>query len=107
MKRQARQIVAVVVVATALCADRPPAAAAAPSARTHAGSQARVAQIAGRIVDQLSQNFRRPVRMDLSAQPGRGVGLTDVRPANVAPRPVAAAHPPISPFQFRLPPPLA
>jgi len=96
LMRNARHMVAVMVVATALCADR---AAAEPSQRAGMGDVAR--QLANRI----SVNFRRvvpAVRIQFATR------TAFVRPCEL---PAIDAdqfvgHPwALSPFQFRLPPP--
>ncbi len=85
-------------VTTALCADR--VAVAAPAARPP------VAQLAGQLVDRLTQSFRRTVAVAVPLRPERRVAdrSSIVRPRQVAS--VALAHPSVSAFQFRLPPPL-
>ena len=83
-----------VVITAALCADR--VAAAAPY---------RVPQtsVASRVMDRLSLSLRRVVP-SIKVIETRREGVTIV--ASVAtPEPVLAAQRPISPFQFRLPPP--
>ena len=97
MMRATRQVLAVVAVTTALCADR--VVQAAPASRPH------VAQIAGRLVSRLAQRLRRGVAAITSWQVRhRLTGLAGRRPALV---PVLARvpHRTVSPFQFRLPPP--
>jgi hypothetical protein len=95
---KARHILAVVAVATALCADQ--AIAAAPAPRPH------VAEMAARLVERLSQPFRRivpsavrPMNRSRAAS-GSAAILPRLLPA-VLPR-----HREFSPFQFRLPPPI-
>ena len=85
-----------VAVTTALCADR--AAAAAPATRPH------VTEMAGRLVMRLAQRMRRIVAAVRPWQE-RLRGLAQVvRPAPLVA--VAFVPPrPVSPFQFRLPPP--
>jgi hypothetical protein len=94
---KARHILAVVAVATALCADQ--AVAAAPAPAPH------VAEMAGRLVDRLSQPFRRTLPSALKPinrySPARIVAVTLCRPMSA----ISAARPEFSPFQFRLPPP--
>jgi hypothetical protein len=95
--RATRQVLAVVAVTTALCADR--VAQAAPATR------AQTIEYAGRLVMRLAQRMRRIVasirpwqeRLRGLVAPSRRPALALV-PAYVRPRP-------ISPFQFRLPPP--
>ena len=86
-------------VTTALCADQ--VSASAPVLRPQTAS------LAGRIVSRLTQSFGRTVADASQVQP-RHRSLA--RPAAERP-PVtrasvpAPAHQPLSPFQFRLPPP--
>lgn len=94
--RATRQALAVMAVATALCADR--ALAAAPAARTH------VAEMAGRLVMRIARRFRRVVAA-VSERETRWCGIMPVRRRALMPVPVYAAPRKISPFQFRLPPP--
>ena len=90
-----------VVVATALCADRAADAAhAAPRPQ-----QRTAASLAGRIVERLSIGFRGSVRMDLPVQPRSGAPDAMTRLPVAEARPADVAHRLVSPFQFRLPPP--
>jgi hypothetical protein len=96
-----RRVLAVVAMTTALCADQ--AAIAAPAARPH-GTE--IAQIASRLVSRLAQNFRRVMPAAFSA-PARQHCFADlVAPAFSHASPRSPAHAPLSPFQFRLPPPV-
>lgn len=94
-------MIAAVVVTTALCADH--LAVAAPSRKP-----VETTSFATRLAVRLTQNLRRAVANDLSCRPFFR-GLND-RPAEFGsipqPQVPLAVHPPISPFQFRLPPPL-
>jgi hypothetical protein len=95
--KNARQLIAVTLMATAICADRSLPAAPAEPVTSH---------FAGRFIERLSVNFRRVVPacrlytpqrfglppMEMSA-PGPGVTVDWVSPR-------------LSPFQFRLPPPV-
>ena len=85
-----------VAVTTALCADRVGPAANVP--RTP------VAEMAGRLVMRLVRRLRRAVSA-VSPWQLRRRGLAAVRRVALAPVPVFVAPRPISPFQFRLPPP--
>jgi hypothetical protein len=100
--RRTRQVLAVMVVTTALCADR--AAAAAPVV---VGSTSAKPTLAGRLVNRLSRTFRQVVP---SAAPVQARQVT-VAPTAMAPlladQSLGVQSPPISPFQFRLPPPTA
>ena len=99
MKRT-RHVLAVALVATALCADR--AIAAAPTVRADMAATA-----AGRLVSRLSVRFRRvvpSVRLYQSRQDALKPALVqthvapDAEPTNLSPSLQ-------SPFQFPLPPP--
>ena len=99
LTRKQRQVLAVLAVTTALCADH--VATAAPVLRPQVG------HLAGRIVNRLTQSFGRAVADAARVLPRQRV-LT-ARPAprdSVAPTVAVAPVPqPLSPFQFRLPPP--
>ncbi len=97
MKRT-RHVLAIALVATALCADR--AVAAAPALRPQAGS------VAGRLVSRLSTSFRRVVP-SVRVYETRRDGFA---PASVSSIPMdfdSAGFRPrlLSPLQLRLPPP--
>ena len=97
-----RRVLAVVAVTTALCADQ--AAMSAPATRQEPGE---IALMASRLVTRLAQNLRRamPVILRQSARPALATGTADLlSPAAEPDGPVFAG---LSPFQFRLPPPLA
>lgn len=95
---KARHILAVVAVATALCTDQ--AIAAAPTPTPH------VAEIAARLVERLSQPFRRTVPNAVRPMNRSRAALTGAMMV-LCPSPVIAPeHRNFSPFQFRLPPPL-
>ena len=99
LTRRHRQVLAVLAVTTALCADH--VASAAPTVRPQVGT------LAGRIVTRLTQSFGRTVagaNQVLSRQrslSGRANVVASVAPVSAS----APAHRPLSPFQFRLPPP--
>jgi hypothetical protein len=96
--RNARHMIAVTLVATAICADR--VAVAAPA-------QAPSGQFAGRLIQRLTTRFRRVVAAATLYQPRReDTGCSEPAPSIICERPAAAAIS-LSPFQFRLPPPLA
>ena len=101
--RRARQILAVTLVATAICADR--AVAAAPSVNGGgAPSDARVTSMASRIVRGFSSSFRRAVSAVRLHETRRDTSAA-VRP-ELAPDAPLAVHPTLEPFRFRLPPPV-
>jgi hypothetical protein len=87
-----------VVMSAALCADR--VAVAAPA---HARPQA--ASVASRVMDRLSLSLRRVVRSVKVIETRREGKVVEARVT--IPQPPLVAQRPISPFQFRLPPPLA
>jgi hypothetical protein len=96
-----RRILAVVVVTTALCADQ--GAIAAPAARPQ---PAEIGSIAQRFVGRLTENLRRVIP---AARRGEApcVGINSSQTSILAPiAALPAAHRPIAPFQFRLPPPI-
>ena len=95
--RATRQVLAVVAVTTALCADRV-VSHAAHTSRTP------VAEMAGRLVMRLAHRLRRVVAAITSWQV-RQRGATQARRPVLVPVPVFVTARPISPFQFRLPPP--
>jgi hypothetical protein len=103
---RARHAIAVVLVATALCADRP--VSAAPAARPHEPSSASPAagSFAARFVNRLSAGFRRAAPgFAIVYQPRQDQPTTSamaLAPSIDHPTP---QHQPTSPFQFRLPPP--
>ena len=96
MTRKTRQVLLALTVTTALCADQ--VAVAAPTLRPQ------VAELAGRIVNRLSHSFRRVVPADMPVHARQRVAPQPARAAVVATS-GDVAHRPVSPFQFRLPPP--
>jgi hypothetical protein len=97
--RRARYLLVATLLVTAVCADR--AATAAPALRPEVG------QLAERLVNRLSASFSRAVsavRIVAERQQGRAFAANRSLPTTW----IAPAHPqPVSPFQFRLPPPIA
>lgn len=96
-KRTTRQVLAVMAVTTALCADR--AMQAAPLTRTP------VAERAGRLVMRLARRLRRGIVAVVPWQK-RQRGTVQARRPILAPPAVFVAFRSIMPFQFRLPPPV-
>jgi len=94
---RSRHILAAAIVTAALCADR--TISAAPLPRPH------VAEMAVRLVDRLSQPFRRtaPSAVCVIAFKDRSNAQPLVLRNVVAP--VVVVHCDLSPFEFRLPPP--
>ncbi len=99
--RKTRTLVAVTLLATALCADRRLASAAAESgARTEAGPVARG------FAQRLTVSLRRVVP-SVKLHQGRQEGLAQVVWLEVAPEQAGVRPNEGVPFQFRLPPPVA
>jgi hypothetical protein len=98
MNHRRRQVIAVTLVAAALCADR--VVVAAPVLRVPHKTTA-----TERLVTRLTISFRRVIPAARVIQTRRD-GLV-LLPCEVAPEPVHVSPPPTSPFQFRLPPPVA
>jgi hypothetical protein len=107
--RRTRQVLAVMVVTTALCADR--AASAAPvvfggaTTRSHAAGGRQT--LAGRLVTRLSQTFRQVVPSAAPLQARQVTLAVTLAPRALADQSLGVPSFPISPFQFRLPPPTA
>ncbi|CAN5539226.1 hypothetical protein BH09PLA1_BH09PLA1_20240 [soil metagenome] len=95
-----RQILAITLVATALCADRAVASVAPSELRT----EARVTSLAGRFVSRLSSKFRRVVPAMRLCERVRGESTVPTAPRESLVRAFVPPQP-TSPFQFRLPPP--
>lgn len=98
MNHRSRQVIAVTLVAAALCADR--VVVAAPVLRVQHKTTA-----TERLVTRLTSSFRRVIPAARVIQVRRdGLALLA---CSIAPEPVQISPPPMSPFEFRLPPPLA
>jgi hypothetical protein len=97
--KSARHVIAVTLVATAICADR--SFASAPA-------QPQAATLAGKIIERLSVRLRRVIPAVCIYQPRR-FGLSSARAGLPRFSLVRAdfVSPRLSPFQFRLPPPSA
>ena len=97
------------VVTTALCADRAASAApvllGSPSGKAHAAGARQT--LAGRIVTRLSQTFRQVVPSAAPLQARQVTPAVTVAPRALADQSLGVPSLPISPFQFRLPPPTA
>jgi hypothetical protein len=106
---RARHAIAVVLVATALCADRTAVSAAPAGAGQEplAASQASPSSsLAARFVNRLTAGLRRAVPGFAIVYQARQDQPTGSAIAFLAPADHATPqHQPISPFQFRLPPP--
>ena len=97
MNYRSRQVIAVTLVAAALCADR--VAVAAPVLRPQAATAA-----AESLVSRLTSSFRRVVRSVKVIETRREDASVKATP--LAPESVIVAPRPVTPFQFRLPPPI-
>ena len=97
MTRRTRQVLLALTVTTALCADQ--VAVAAPTMRPQ------VAGLAGQIVNRLSRSFRQAVTVEMPVHARRGEGQPTRREIPASAPAVDLPHRPLSPFQFRLPPP--
>jgi hypothetical protein len=96
-----RRVLAVMAVTTALCADQ--AAMASPAGRDQG---VEIGQLASRLVSRLAQNFRRAMPAVLR-EPVRQPNPADPSAPVIAPAvPLSVVRAPLSPFQFRLPPPV-
>jgi hypothetical protein len=96
--KNARQLIAVTLVATAICADRSLPAARMEPVNSH---------FAGRLIERLSVNFRRVVPAGELYKPQR-FGLPPMMEMSAAGPSLKVdwVPAPLSPFQFRLPPPV-
>ena len=97
--KNARHVIAVTLMATAICADRGlPSRAAEPEQ----------ARFATRLMERLCVNLRQSVRTARICQPRRfGLHPVEVLSPRIDGLSVTIGQPPLSPFQFRLPPPIA
>jgi hypothetical protein len=97
--RPSRRILAITLVASALCADR--ALAASPMLRPQ------VASAAGRLVSRLSVSLRRSVPSARVYQVRREGAAAQAVPQLSSPLPARSLGVQLSPLVLRLPPPLA
>jgi hypothetical protein len=106
--RTTRQVLALVVVTTALCADHMTTAAPVSRAPVAARDQMPpVVQLAGRLVSRLSQSFGRTVPSALPTQARQPQPPAPQHERTLDDQSICVAPAPLSPFQFRLPPPTA
>lgn len=98
MTRRTRQVLLALTVTTALCAD--PVAVAAPSVRPQ------VAGLAGQIVNRLTRSFRQTVTIELPVHAQQRYTGVSEPAAPALDRSAEVIHTELSPFQFRLPPPV-
>jgi hypothetical protein len=96
--RHARHVIAITLMATAICADRVAPATPAEPPATH---------FAGRLMERLSVNFRRVLPAARLYQPHRLGQRVAARPLPLASQGLGLQVLRLSPFQFRLPPPAA
>jgi hypothetical protein len=107
---RARHAIAVVLVATALCADRSAISAAPVGSAGNeplAASHASTSSLAARFVNRLTAGLRRAVpgfAIVYQARQDQPAGSTSRAFVAAADQPTPQ-HQPTSPFQFRLPPP--
>jgi hypothetical protein len=97
MTRKTRQVLLALAVTTALCADQ--VAVATPTLRPQ------VAELAGQIVNRLTRSFRNVVTVEVPLHARHRFAAHRDGPGRALPVSAAVAHRPLSPFQFRLPPP--
>lgn len=97
MKHRHQKLMAVVMVTAALCADT--AILAAPSVKPAMG------QIAARFVDRLTRKLGHAVQ-GVKLHQDRSISDHPAMLLVAVPAEAPAVHQPVSPFQFRLPPPL-
>ena len=97
MTRKTRQVLLALTVTTALCADQ--VAATTPSLRPQ------VATLAGQIVTRLTRSFSESVAVELPVHARQRDGHPSRPGLAEAPSADAVPHRPLSPFEFRLPPP--
>src|SRR5688500_6029764 len=103
--RRTRQVLAVMLVTTALCADRGAAALSVGTSQARAcktQSDASSASLAGRFFARLSRTLGHQVTVVLPRQIAR-VGWTVATGCSIRDDQSPPTHTPISPFQFRLP----
>jgi hypothetical protein len=96
-----KRILAVMVVTTALCADQAAMASIAPCPQS-----VEIAQLASRLVSRLARNFQGTLPAVIRQPLRQQIGADRSTPCFSVAHAVAVAHTPLSPFQFRLPPPL-
>lgn len=103
--RRSRQILAVLVVATALCAER---SFALSSVRPTGAAPTPVASsLAGRLLDRLSSGLKGAVRVRLPDSPQSPERVRTPMVAVPADQTFDRDHISVTPFRFRLPPPAA
>lgn len=101
--RRSQQVLAVVVVTTALYADHVAAAhAPAPVATTHQ----RAPRLAVRFVHRLTQSFRQAVPVTAPREDRSARLVVQAGPRPLGDQSLDVVSPPLSPFEFRLPPPV-
>jgi len=102
VNRSTKQVLAVMLVATAMCADR---GLAAPAGRLPIEVPVARASQTSRWIDKLSRGFSRSVAVVLPRRDDRAGRFASVVVAAPAPSSADPVHLPVTPFQFRLPPP--
>lgn len=104
--RRTRQVIAVMLVTTALCADRGAAALSVsnqPQSRTHADDGRNEPR--GSFFQRLTRTLVGRVSVVLQRQSPAAALLSLVAECVSADRSALVPHQPTAPFQFRLPPP--
>lgn len=101
--RRSRQVLAIVVVATALFADR---GLAAPSSRPDPQPRP-TGSIAGRFIGKLSRGLSRAVPVVMPRQGRPAFAVVALASPVSGDQSLGLPHPPLSPHEFRLPPPNA
>ena len=97
MTRKTRQVLLALTEPTALCADQ--VAVAAPNLRPQ------VASLAGQIVTRLTRSFSESVTVELPVHARQRDGHPSRPELSATPSADCLPHRPLSPFEFRLPPP--
>ena len=101
--RRTRQVLAVMLVTTALCADRGAAALSVGQARAQTDSTRIV--LTGSFLERLSRTLGRTVAVVLPRRAESVCRDTPIEPAVLTDQLPQPARLAVTPFQFRLPPP--
>jgi hypothetical protein len=97
--KNARHVIAVTLMATAICADRALPSAPLETQQTH---------LAGRLMQRLCVNLRQTLPAARICHPQRfGLRAAELSSPRLHDFTIDLQKQPISPFQFRLPPPVA
>jgi hypothetical protein len=101
MMSNAKRVLVLMAMTTALCADQ--VVVAAPSSPRQG---VEVADLAQRLVARLSQNLKSTVPAAVCQPRRQSRPAAPLQVESVWQTPSSVAHQPASPFQFRLPPPI-